>query len=276
MRAHRQLKESKGILVINRGHHVLNAAEKTNYLERESGTALNHRSFMASASIHGTCVPSSLFSSSSSSKISSGSSISLSRSTVSLSRPALFTRRRVSSVRRGSLNLVRASGDRVDLDENPEGILSGEWPENFSLLSYEDLRAYLEPKIFKEKMKPSALLGDVMSTAIHSATVDQTLEEIEHHFEYVSGLPVVDGDFKCIGILSKRDKARATNGMKSTVGEVMSSPPITMLHDRRVLDAAALMLKEKIHRIPVVEENGQVVGMVTRTDIFQALEGLPC
>jgi hypothetical protein len=33
------------------------------------------------------------------------------------------------------------------VDEYPEGILSGEWPENFSLLSYADLRAYLESQI---------------------------------------------------------------------------------------------------------------------------------
>lgn len=41
-----------------------------------------------------------------------------------------------------------AVGDlRPAIDEYPEGILSGEWPENFSLLSYADLRAYLESQI---------------------------------------------------------------------------------------------------------------------------------
>lgn len=33
---------------------------------------------------------------------------------------------------------------RLEIDENPEAIISGEWPENFSLLSYDDLRAYLQ------------------------------------------------------------------------------------------------------------------------------------
>lgn len=43
---------------------------------------------------------------------------------------------------------VAAVGDlRPAIDEYPEGILSGEWPENFSLLSYADLRAYLESQI---------------------------------------------------------------------------------------------------------------------------------
>jgi CBS-domain-containing membrane protein len=37
-------------------------------------------------------------------------------------------------------------------------------------------------------------------------------------------------------------------------------------------DAAALMLKHKVHRIPVVDNEAHVIGMVTRTDIFKALE----
>lgn len=37
-------------------------------------------------------------------------------------------------------------------------------------------------------------------------------------------------------------------------------------------DAAALMLKHKVHRIPVVDSDARLLGMVTRTDIFTALE----
>ncbi|XP_038979475.1 uncharacterized protein LOC103717734 [Phoenix dactylifera] len=161
---------------------------------------------------------------------------------------------------------------RPEMDENPEGIISGEWPENFSLLSYDDLRAYLETQIISNKMKPTALLGEVMSTQIRTATADQTLEEIDHHFQVVSGLPVIDAELKCIGVISKKDKAKASCELKSKVGEVMSSPAITLSPDKTVLDAAALMLKMKIHRVPIVNEKQQVVGMVSRTDIFQALE----
>ncbi|KAF9606747.1 hypothetical protein IFM89_028123 [Coptis chinensis] len=166
-------------------------------------------------------------------------------------------------------------------NEPEEEIISGEWPENFSLLNYDDLRAYFEPEIFKNKMEPSTLLGEMMSTTIRTATVEQTLEEIDHHFEIVSGLPVIDDDFVCIGVVSKKDMRSATNGLKAKVGEVMSSPAITLFPNKTVLDAAVLMLKEKFHRIPIVNEGGQVVGesmvngMVTRTDIFKALEGLP-
>ncbi|XP_065018517.1 uncharacterized protein LOC135644665 [Musa acuminata AAA Group] len=161
---------------------------------------------------------------------------------------------------------------RPDLGENPEGIISGEWPDNMSLINYDDLRAYLETQIISHKTKPSAKLGTVMSTEIRTARPEQTLEEINHKFEVVSGLPVVDDDLRCIGVISKKDKARASNGLKSKVGEVMSSPAIMLSPEKTVLDAAALMLKKKIHRIPIVNEEQKVVGMVTRTDIFQVLE----
>ncbi|XP_020260004.1 uncharacterized protein LOC109836504 [Asparagus officinalis] len=161
---------------------------------------------------------------------------------------------------------------RPAIDENPEGIISGEWPENISLLSYDDLRAYLETQIISDKMKPTALLGEVMSTRIRAAAAEQTLEAIDHQFEFVSGLPVVDEELRCIGVVSRRDKAKASNGLKSKVGEVMSTPAVTLTPDKTVLEAAALMLKKKIHRIPVLNKDQRVVGMVTRTDIFQALE----
>jgi len=58
---------------------------------------------------------------------------------------------RVSSVGKGSPTFqCRAStfldttSLRLELDENPEAIISRVWPENVSLLSYDDLRAYLE------------------------------------------------------------------------------------------------------------------------------------
>ncbi|XP_074562240.1 uncharacterized protein LOC141818687 [Curcuma longa] len=102
---------------------------------------------------------------------------------------------------------------RPALGENPEGVISGEWPENFSLLSYDDLRAYLETQIVGEKMQPSATLATVMSTQIRVAKPEQTLGDIDHNFEVVSGLPVVDDQLRCIGVISKKDKSRASNGV---------------------------------------------------------------
>ncbi|XP_051199562.1 uncharacterized protein [Lolium perenne] len=177
-------------------------------------------------------------------------------------------------LRRGAAVVAAALGDmRPAIDENPEGVLSGEWPDNFSLVSYEDLRKYLESQIVStDKMSPTAKLSEVMSRPVEVAMADQKLAEIDALFATQSGLPVLDGEGRCIGVVSKKDKAKASNGLDSTVAEVMSSPAITLTLDKTVLEAAALMLKHKVHRIPVVNEQLQVIGIVTRTDVFQALE----
>uniref|UniRef100_A0A8R7TBI7 CBS domain-containing protein n=1 Tax=Triticum urartu TaxID=4572 RepID=A0A8R7TBI7_TRIUA len=177
-------------------------------------------------------------------------------------------RRRVVAAALGDMDM------RPAIDENPEGVLSGEWPGNFSLASYDDLRQYLESQIVStDKVRPpTAKLGEVMSRPVEVATPDQKLAEIDALFATQSGLPVVDGEGRCIGVVSKKDKARASNGLDSTIGEVMSSPAVTLTLEKTVLEAAALMLKHKVHRIPVVNEQQQVIGIVTRTDVFQALE----
>lgn len=48
----------------------------------------------------------------------------------------------------------------------------------------------------------------------------------------------------------------------------MSSPPIAARASAKVADAAGLMLKHKVHRIPVVNSRAELIGIVTRTDIF--------
>lgn len=52
------------------------------------------------------------------------------------------------------------SGLRLGLDENPDAIISGEWPENFSLLSYDDLRAYLQSQQQQQQQQQPAHAGD--------------------------------------------------------------------------------------------------------------------
>ncbi|KAH7285000.1 hypothetical protein KP509_33G006900 [Ceratopteris richardii] len=143
--------------------------------------------------------------------------------------------------------------------------LSGEWPENFSILNYEDLCNHYEPVLLKEETEPYTCLADVMSSIEYVATSDQLLEEVDTYFLYVSGLPVINKDNKCIGVLSKKDRAKAAKGLQSTVGEVMSSPAISLFADKTVKDAAILMLKKKIHRIPIVNEENKLLGDISST-----------
>lgn len=45
--------------------------------------------------------------------------------------------------------------------------------------------------------------------------------------------------------------------------QIMSSPPVASRPDSKVADAACLMLKHKVHRIPIVDNDAKVVGIVS-------------
>jgi signal-transduction protein with cAMP-binding, CBS, and nucleotidyltransferase domain len=55
------------------------------------------------------------------------------------------------------------------------------------------------------------------------------------------------------------------------VKDYMSTPPIVVRTRAHISDAAALMLDKRIHRLPVVDEEGKFLGIVSRTDIFRPL-----
>lgn len=147
--------------------------------------------------------------------------------------------------------------------------LSGEWPATLALASYEDVGQYFQDNVFKEEAPPGSLLQDIMSTDLSVTTPEASLAELKAEFGAVSGLPVVKdrGSMVLVGVVSRKDLLKA--GGK--VADIMSTPPVAARPDSKVADAACLMLKHKVHRIPIVDYNTKVVGIVTRTDIFTAL-----
>lgn len=116
----------------------------------------------------------------------------------------------------------------------------------------------------------------------------------------ISGLPVVDGEGKLVGVITESDLMWQETGVDpppyiilldsviylqnparyekeihkalgQTVEEVMSEKPITVEPDRALKEAARLMHEKEIRRLPVVDEPGQVIGILTRGDIVQAM-----
>jgi CBS domain-containing protein len=79
----------------------------------------------------------------------------------------------------------------------------------------------------------------------------------------VTGLPVVGATGKVVGVISRKDliKVRQQGGsLQQKVKAHMTSPAITITPDAPVADAGALMLKEKIRRLPVVDAEGKPLG----------------
>ena len=95
-------------------------------------------------------------------------------------------------------------------------------------------------------------------------------------------LPVVDEKNKLIGIVTQTDLLHASPSSATTltvfeinyllanlhVKEVMSSPPVTVSDDDPLEEAARVMVEKKIGCLPVMH-NGNLVGMITETDMFE-------
>ena len=78
-----------------------------------------------------------------------------------------------------------------------------------------------------------------------------------------------------IGMVTERDIARMVGFSAKffadmTVSEVMSKPLITINPDTSLKDAIALMEQKDIRRLPVTDNEGQMVGIITAKDIFKA------
>jgi CBS domain-containing protein len=90
----------------------------------------------------------------------------------------------------------------------------------------------------------------------------------------ISGAPVVDGRGTPIGVVSKTDIIREEHGNKvarstASAKEIMTPVAFTLPAGAPISQAAALMAFENIHRLPIVDNGGQVVGIVSSIDVLR-------
>jgi acetoin utilization protein AcuB len=97
-------------------------------------------------------------------------------------------------------------------------------------------------------------------------------------------LPVVDSAGKIVGIVSERDMLHASPSpatslsvwevnyllWKLKISDIMTHNVLTINQDTPIEDAANLMVTHKIGGVPIVDDSGKVVGVITETDIFRA------
>ncbi|MFC6737167.1 IMP dehydrogenase, partial [Halolamina salina] len=108
-------------------------------------------------------------------------------------------------------------------------------------------------------------------TAAPEQTVDEVDEMMEH--EGVSGAPVVDEDDTVLGIISGTDiRPYLEVGESDTVREAMTDEVITAGEDVSARDALELMYDHKIERVPIVDDDDRLVGLVTMQGILARRE----
>jgi len=149
-------------------------------------------------------------------------------------------------------------------------IASGEWPANWSLASYEDVSEYYAGKLFKDGLPPTNNVKAIMETKPTCVSEDDAVASATNAVKLLSTVPVINASGQCVGMLSMSDLSKGGK----TVKDVMTSPAITVKRGNSVAEAAAVMLKYKVDALPVVDKDGAVVGAVSRTDMFTALESM--
>ncbi len=105
-------------------------------------------------------------------------------------------------------------------------------------------------------------------TIRRGSTVKDALELM--HDYHIGGIPVVDDDNKLVGIVTNRD-LRFERRMDKKIDEVMTKEKLVTTHQQTDLVAAAQILQEnKIEKLPVVDKNNRLVGLITYKDITKA------
>ncbi len=143
-----------------------------------------------------------------------------------------------------------------------------------------------------------------METDVVSVTPEEDVQALlalmrQHE---LPGVPVVDKDRRLLGIVTESDlvirdeqadlhlphhidllggviflesmkhyEERLRRGLASTVADMMTADPIAVSPEASVRDAARIIAERKHNRLPVVDADGRLVGIVTRVDVLAAL-----
>ena len=145
---------------------------------------------------------------------------------------------------------------------------------------------------------------DVMDASPETVNVDTKVEDVVRLLREneLPGVPVLDGDGKLAGIVTEADmvlpddqgdlhiphyinlfggtvfleplgrfEKRLRKAFASTAADMMTADPDTVAPDASVKEAARLIHESGHNRLPVVEDDGRLVGVITRVDLLGAL-----
>ena len=124
-------------------------------------------------------------------------------------------------------------------------------------------------QVKKVKKSESGIIIDPIY--VHPDATLSEAEELMSEFR-ISGVPVVDGHNKLLGILTNRDM-RFEKDLKKLASAVMTPMPLVTAKAGITLEEAEqIMHKNKIEKLPIIDENGFLKGLITIKDIKKRIE----
>ena len=127
----------------------------------------------------------------------------------------------------------------------------------------------------------SLRVADVMTTRVHTCSMDETLEQAARIMsENACGaVPVLDRDGHVIAMVTDRDVCMTALACRKLLSDIpvmtAASRRMHAIHTFDTLDAAhELMCKHHVRRLPVIDGDGNLIGIVSVTDLVRAVR--PC
>lgn len=118
-------------------------------------------------------------------------------------------------------------------------------------------------QVRKVKRAESGMIYDPVTISKEETVGDALRLMKENH---IGGIPVVDKEMKLIGIVTNRD-LRFQTDMSLPIAEVMTCEKLVTTTNPNLQEASQILLKNKIEKLPVVDENNRLVGLITYRDI---------
>ncbi|MEU6982054.1 CBS domain-containing protein [Streptomyces sp. NPDC046324] len=112
-------------------------------------------------------------------------------------------------------------------------------------------------------MKVGGLMTDDVVSAVPATSFREVAKMLAEH--EISGVPVLDQDDHVVGVVSESDLLARH---ELTARALMTTPAVTVHAEETVADAARLMVRRGVERLPVVDEEERLVGIVTRRDLL--------
>jgi tRNA nucleotidyltransferase (CCA-adding enzyme) len=176
----------------------------------------------------------------------------------------------------GSLQLVgRATGNIIDAGEIAR-LFGGGGHQFASAASIHDKTLdEAAPVLWEEiqhRIRPATRVANLMSYGVQTVAPDKKISEIIQQMRRIGheGFPVIENGH-IIGLLTRRDADRAVeHGLGSlTVREVMASGKVSLTLNDSVSALEQVMVESGWGQIPVLDDHGSLLGIVTRTDLIK-------